>query len=109
MYCAHCPPKVEHNSFYLTPLRNPRSTVWYKVTPVGHLTLTNTVKWICSSAGMGGYKSNHSLRATTATRMFQLGVDQLTACCEDVVDFVLQYFMTRNFISLGFGCTSMSM
>ena len=67
-YCAHRLPKVEHDSFYLTPLRNPRSIVWYQVTPVGHHTLANTVKWMCSSAGVDGYKTNHSLRVTTATR-----------------------------------------
>lgn len=75
-YCAHHLPKVEHNSFYLTPLRNPRSIVWYQVTPVGHHTLANTVKWMCSSAGVDGYKTNHSLRVTTATKLFQSGVDQ---------------------------------
>ena len=27
-YCVHRPPKVEHNSSYLTPLQNPKSIVW---------------------------------------------------------------------------------
>ena len=39
-----------------------------QVTPVGHHTHANTVKWMCSSAGVDGYKTNHSLRVTTATR-----------------------------------------
>ena len=50
--------------------------MWYQVTPVGHHTLANTVKRMCSSAGVDGYKTNHSLRVTTATRLFQSGVDQ---------------------------------
>lgn len=58
-YCAHRPPKAEHDSFYLTPFRNPRPIVWYQVTPVAHHTLANTVRQMCSSAGVDGYKTNH--------------------------------------------------
>ena len=71
--CAHHPPKVEHDSFYPTTIQNPRSIVWYQVTPVGHYTLA---KQMCSSTGVDGYKTNHSLRVTTATRLFQSRVDQ---------------------------------
>ena len=28
---------------------------------------------ICSAAGIGGYKTNHSLRATSATRLYHQG------------------------------------
>ena len=31
---------------------------------------------MCKAAGISGYKTNHSLRATTATRLFQAGVDE---------------------------------
>ena len=31
---------------------------------------------MCKAAGISGYKTNHSLRATTATRLYQAGVDE---------------------------------
>ncbi|KAK6167947.1 hypothetical protein SNE40_021868 [Patella caerulea] len=31
---------------------------------------------MCKSADMGGHHTNHSLRATTATKLFQQGVDE---------------------------------
>ena len=46
---------------------------------ITHLT---TVSRICKAAGITGYKTNHSLRVTTATRLFQNGVDeQLIMAC----------------------------
>ena len=35
-----------------------------------------TIGRICQSAGIAGYKTNHSLRATSATRLYQSGVDE---------------------------------
>ncbi len=35
-----------------------------------------TVSRLCKSAGIGGYKTNHSLRVTAATRLYQAGVDE---------------------------------
>lgn len=43
---------------------------------LGHTTLGKTVGRICKSAGITGYKTNHSLRATTTTRLYQSGVDE---------------------------------
>ena len=31
---------------------------------------------MCKAAGITGYKTNHSLRATTATRLYQAGIDE---------------------------------
>ena len=31
---------------------------------------------LCAAAGIGGFKTNHSLRATAATRLYQSGVDE---------------------------------
>ena len=47
---------------------------WYLKVPVGHNTLGSTVKRICKEAGITGNKTNHSLRATTATRGLELGI-----------------------------------
>ncbi len=35
-----------------------------------------TIASLCASAGIEGFKTNHSLRATTAARLYQSGVDE---------------------------------
>lgn len=71
-YCEHRPEGAD-DVFYLTPIQNPKSKVWYKVTPVGENTLAKTVKRLCGVAGIQGHKTNHSLRVTAATRVFHEG------------------------------------
>ena len=44
--------------------------------PVGHTVLSNTVGQLCEVAGFKGHYTDHSLRATTATRLFEAGVDE---------------------------------
>ena len=44
--------------------------------PVGHNTLAKTVSRLCKDGGIPGYKTNHSLRVTTATRLFQSGIEE---------------------------------
>ena len=34
------------------------------------------ISTMCSKAGISGYKTNHSLRATSATRLYHQGVDK---------------------------------
>ena len=55
---------------YLKPKKSVKAedNVWYYKTAVGHNTLSSVVKKLCKKAGIPGYKTNHSLRATTATR-----------------------------------------
>ena len=53
-----------------------KNKIWYSKTPVGHNTLAGTVSRICKKAGVSGYKTNHSLRVTSATRLFQNGIDE---------------------------------
>ena len=48
--------------------------VWYGTTPVGHNMLGETVKRLCKDAGIEGQFTNHSLRATTATRALKKGI-----------------------------------
>ena len=64
------------HAFYLQPLRNPTQVCWYSKKPLGYHTLSNTVARLCQDAGIHGYKTNHSLRATTATRLYESGVDE---------------------------------
>ena len=64
------------DSFYLQPLRNPTWACWYSKKPLGYHTLSNTVSQLCKQVGIKGYKTNHSLRATTATQLYESGVDE---------------------------------
>ena len=76
IYHQHCPQVNKSSAFYLTPLKKPKGDIWYGTTPIGHNTLSKTVKRLCDAAGIGGFKTNHSLRVTSATRLFQSGVDE---------------------------------
>ena len=39
-------------------------------------TLRSTVSKLCQRGGIDGYKTNHSLRVTAATRLFHEGIDE---------------------------------
>ena len=77
-YISHCPTTENRKSktFYLTPLKKPKNDIWYSPIPVGHNTLANTMKRLCKEAGLEGYKTNHSLRVTAATRLYNAGVNE---------------------------------
>lgn len=76
-YTKLCPKSpTEMNSFYLQPSTKPTENCWYTSKPLGHNSLTKTMSRMCSAAGITGFKTNHSLRATTATRLYQSGVDE---------------------------------
>ncbi len=47
---------------------------WYSDKPLGVNALKKIVKNLTESAGLKGHFTNHSLQATTATRLFQSGV-----------------------------------
>ena len=67
---------MTHDVFYLTPIPSPNGKVWFKTTPMGINTLRSTVKSLCARSGVEGYKTNHSLRVTAATRLYHKGVDE---------------------------------
>ena len=73
-YLRHRP--ADNQNFYLTPLQKPKGDIWYTNMPVGHNTLSRIVTKLCNKAGIPGYKTNHSLRVTSATRLFQSGIDE---------------------------------
>ena len=77
-YLALFPANHPADAFYLQPSRHPTSTCWFSATPLGHYSLGRTISRICKEAGIGGYKTNHSLRATAATRLYQSGVQERT-------------------------------
>ena len=68
------------NAFYRSDLKCPKPTCWYSNAPVGHSKLPSTMKRLCEQAGISGYRTNHSLRATAATRMYDMGIDEQLIC-----------------------------
>ncbi len=69
-------PKCSHD-LYLHPLSNPKNPhVWYSCLPIGVHTLAKVIAKMCEAGGLGGKSSNHSLRSTAATRLYQNGVEE---------------------------------
>ncbi|XP_011407854.1 PREDICTED: glutamine-rich protein 1-like [Amphimedon queenslandica] len=76
-YLSKLPP--DPPAFYLRPLLNiPVSPdlPWYAKMPIGANTLKNVVPEISEEAGIGVRYTNHSLRATAITRMYDSGVPE---------------------------------
>ena len=44
--------------------------------PIGHNTLSKMMANLCSKAGIKGFKTNNSLRTTTASRLYHNGIDE---------------------------------
>ena len=80
-YLRHLPKYAfKKDILYLRPkpklLADPEEA-WYENSPVGRSTLSTMVKRMCMDAGIEhDQKSNHSLRATGATAMFQSNVPE---------------------------------
>ena len=65
------------DAFYLKPKKSfSAESVWFCDIPVGVHTLQTTIKRLCQSAGFEGNFTNHSLRATAATRLYLAGMDE---------------------------------
>lgn len=54
----------------------PKGEVWFSTTPLGHNTLQNTIPRLMKAAGYDGKYTNHSLKVSTATRLYSAGVDE---------------------------------
>lgn len=61
--------------FYLLPAKK-LTTVWYTNRPIGKNQLCKFLADMCNRVGVRGRKTNHSLRATCATRLYQAGVEE---------------------------------
>ncbi|XP_072042901.1 zinc finger MYM-type protein 2-like [Amphiura filiformis] len=83
-YEYHCPPEDKRpDALYLRPLVKPRGAVWFTCQPLGRHKLANIVANICKQGGLGGYRTNHSLRATAASRLYDQAIDeQLIGLCK---------------------------
>lgn len=69
----------KNNAFYYAPLRKfvPGSKPWYSSIPVGHNKLDKMLKSIFDQAGIDSRNiSNHSLRATDISRMYQTSLPE---------------------------------
>ena len=75
-YTVLCPSCHPNDALYLTPLKNPMESCWYSHVPIGHNKLADTVPHLMRDAGIPGYFTNHSLRATATTRMYDAQLDQ---------------------------------
>ena len=78
-YISLCPEvmsKTKKPNFYLRSLENPNPVQWYSCQPVGRNTLSKVVGKLLKSCNLDGYFMNHSLHRTSATRLFQTGIDQ---------------------------------
>ena len=60
--------------FYLSIHYGAKSNIWYKKCPIGVNNLASFMSKMAARAGLTGHKSNHSVRATTCTRLMQENV-----------------------------------
>ena len=75
-YCRLLPPPKTCRKLYLRPKQKPTPSVWYCDQSYGNNKVCSTVKDICKEAGFEGKFTNHSLRATAASRMYQSDVPE---------------------------------
>ena len=64
------------NAFYLIPLAKPKADIWFSEVPLGHNPLGVVIQDLMTDAGFKGYYSNHSLRVSLATRLYEAKVDE---------------------------------
>ena len=75
-YFSMLPKTSQCKALYLQVKRKFDDTCWYLDRPVGVITLREVVKNVCKMGSIKGYHTNHSLRASSATRMYWGGVDE---------------------------------
>ena len=61
---------------YLHPKGKVSPLVWFCDQPFGNNKIAATVKELCKKGGLDGHYTNHSLRATSASRMYQSNVPE---------------------------------
>ena len=75
-YLSLLPEKCTCKVFYLQPRKKYSPTSWFLNKLVGVNTLRNIVKNLCEKAGIPGYFTNHTLRASSCTRMYGNNVEE---------------------------------
>ena len=79
VYMSKLPAAHKSSALYLRPLTRYTQSVWFRNAPIDINTLHSTVRVMCEQAGLAGFYTNHSLRASPATRMYN------TNCPEQVI------------------------
>lgn len=74
------PVNGKSDALYLRSLAKPTTSQWYADVRVGVNTISKVVKTLCGKAGMEGFYTNHSLRATAATRMYEADLPEQLIC-----------------------------
>ena len=80
LYMNKLPKNRTCNALYLQPRKKFSPKSWFLNKPVGVNTLQSVVKNMCEKGGLPGYYTNHSLRASAATRMY----------CNEIEEQVIQ-------------------
>ena len=75
-YTAKLHPKCSDENFYYKPASKVSVGPWFTNCVVGHNKLKCLVKTVMEKADFQGNYTNHSLRVTTATRLFNAGVPE---------------------------------
>ena len=90
-YISLCPAYFKKPNFYLQSLQKTNPAQWYGEQAVGINSLKKVVKNLLGKANIDGYFTNHSLRCTGSTRLFQAGIDrkivkEVTGHVSDAID-----------------------
>lgn len=79
-YIGKLPPDaITQDLFYCRPLQNISSDPtkpWYSATPIGRKQLGKMVSAMCKMANIEGVKTNHSLRVSGASALFEAGIPE---------------------------------
>ena len=75
-YVGLLPEAKSCKKLYMLPKLKAIPRCWYNDQPYGNNKIFTTVKELCSKAGLKGKFTNHSLRATSASRIFQANVPE---------------------------------
>ena len=75
-YLSLLPKGCTCSAFYLQPRKKFFGKAWYVNRPAGVNRLWNAVREMCHDAGLPDHYSNHSLRATAATKLYQHDIDE---------------------------------
>ena len=79
-YIKKLPEEVKRQDFFYarprTKLPKNPDEPWYAPVPAGRNILSPMLKDMCFEAGIHGHKTNHSLRATGASELFEAGVPE---------------------------------
>lgn len=80
LYISKLPQEaIEKGNFYCRPLEtrpSDHSKPWFTSIPIGRNYLAKMVPTMCEEAGIEGHKTNHSLRVSGASTLFDAGVPE---------------------------------